>query len=81
MDDVLADFDAFAEPATKQAGEEIRSLTAEGYGAWYDAQSKIYQSTGKFFEIPENYSEKALSLKRFPSLGWVYRQSLLMQSL
>jgi len=56
MDDVLADFDAFAEPATKQAGEEIRSLTAEGYGAWYDAQSKIYQSTGKFFELPRNIS-------------------------
>ena len=56
MDDVLADFDAFAEPATKQAGEEIRSLTAEGYGAWYDAQSKIYQSTGKFFELPRNLS-------------------------
>lgn len=56
MDDVLADFDAFAEPATKQAGEEIRSLTAEGYGAWYDAQSKIYQSTGKFFELPRKLS-------------------------
>ena len=40
----------------KQAGEEIRSLTAEGYGAWYDAQSKMYQSTGKFFELPRNLS-------------------------
>jgi hypothetical protein len=71
MDDVLADFDAFAEPATKQAGEEIRILTAQGYNAWYDAQSKIYESTGKFFEIPENYSEKALSFEAFsrPGMG------------
>lgn len=71
MDDVLADFDAFAEPATKKAGEEIRSLTAEGFGAWYDAQSKIYESTGKFFEIPRNLSDDILSFKAFggPGIG------------
>jgi DNA-binding SARP family transcriptional activator len=59
MDDVLGDFDAFAEPATTQAGEEIRTLTAQGYNAWYDAQSKIYESTGKFFEIPRNLFRKS----------------------
>jgi hypothetical protein len=56
MDDVLADFDAFAEPATTQAGDEIRTLTAQGYNDWYNAQSKIYQSTGKFFELPRDIS-------------------------
>jgi hypothetical protein len=71
MDDVLADFDAFAEPATTQAGDEIRTLTAQGYNAWYDAQSKIYESTGKFFEIPRNLSENTLSFSSFggPGLG------------
>ena len=71
MDDVLGDFDAFAEPATTQAGEEIRILTAQGYNAWYDAQSKIYESTGKFFEIPRNLSEKVLSFEAFsrPGMG------------
>ena len=71
MDDVLADFDAFAEPATTQAGDEIRTLTAQGYNAWYDAQSKIYESTGKFFEIPRNLSENTLSFGSFggPGLG------------
>ena len=71
MDDVLGDFDAFAEPATTQAGEEIRTLTAQGYNAWYDAQSKIYESTGKFFEIPRNLSENTLSFGSFggPGLG------------
>jgi hypothetical protein len=71
MDDVLGDFDAFAESATTQAGEEIRTLTAQGYNAWYDAQSKLYESTGKFFEIPRNLSEKVLSFKAFsrPGMG------------
>jgi hypothetical protein len=71
MDDVLGDFDAFAESATTQAGEEIRTLTAQGYNAWYDAQSKLYESTGKFFEIPRNLSEKVLSFEAFsrPGMG------------
>ncbi len=71
MDDVLGDFDAFAESATTQAGEEIRILTAQGYNAWYDAQSKLYESTGKFFEIPRNLSEKVLSFEAFsrPGMG------------
>jgi len=71
MDDVLGDFDAFAESATTQAGEEIRTLTAQGYNAWYDAQSKLYESTGKFFEIPRNLSDDILSFEAFggPGLG------------
>jgi len=71
MDDVLGDFDAFAESATTQAGEEIRILTAQGYNAWYDAQSKLYESTGKFFEIPRNLSDDILSFEAFggPGLG------------
>lgn len=71
MDDVLGDFDAFAESATTQAGEEIRTLTAQGYNAWYDAQSKLYESTGKFFEIPRNLSDNILSFEAFggPGLG------------
>jgi hypothetical protein len=71
MDDVLGDFDAFAESATTQAGEEIRTLTAQGYNAWYDAQSKLYESTGKFFELPRNLSEKVLSFEAFsrPGMG------------
>jgi len=71
MDDVLGDFDAFAEPATTQAGDEIRTLTAQGYNAWYDAQSKLYESTGKFFEIPRNLSDDILSFEAFggPGLG------------
>jgi len=71
MDDVLGDFDAFAESATTQAGDEIRTLTAQGYNAWYDAQSKLYESTGKFFEIPRNLSDDILSFEAFggPGLG------------
>jgi len=71
MNDVLGDFDAFAESATTQAGEEIRTLTAQGYNAWYDAQSKLYESTGKFFEIPRNLSDDILSFEAFggPGLG------------
>ena len=71
MDDVLGDFDAFAESATTRAGEEIRILTAQGYNAWYDAQSKLYESTGKFFEIPRNLSDDILSFEAFggPGLG------------
>jgi len=71
MDDVLGDFDAFAVSATTQAGEEIRTLTAQGYNAWYDAQSKLYESTGKFFEIPRNLSDDILSFEAFggPGLG------------
>ena len=69
MDDVLADFDAFAEPATTQAGDEIRTLTAQGYNAWYDAQSKIYESTGKFFEIPRDLSDNLLSFDAFKGPG------------
>jgi hypothetical protein len=71
MDGILEDFDAFTLPATSQAGEQIRQLTAEGFEAWYSTQSKLYDSTGRFFEIPSNISPQSLSFKAFqgPGLG------------
>jgi hypothetical protein len=44
MDGILEDFDAFTLPATSQAGEQIRQLTAEGFEAWYSTQSNFSAS-------------------------------------
>ena len=49
MDDILQDFDAFAEPATTQAGRDIRELTHDAYFTWDTNQRKIYDGVGKFF--------------------------------
>jgi len=54
MDDILQDFDAFAEPATTQAGRDIRELTHDAYFTWDTNQRKIYDGVGKFFELPRN---------------------------
>tara|TARA_R110001632_G_scaffold3039_2_gene13501 strand:+ start:211 stop:3975 length:3765 start_codon:yes stop_codon:yes gene_type:complete len=54
MDDILQDFDAFSQPATTQAGNDIRELTYDSYFSWDSNQRKIYESVGKFFEIPRN---------------------------
>jgi len=54
MNDILADFDAFAEPATTKAGSDIRELTHDAYFAWDSNQRKIYEGVGKFFEIPRD---------------------------
>ena len=54
MDDILQDFDAFSQPATTQAGNDIRELTYDSYFSWDSNQRKIYESIGKFFEIPRN---------------------------
>ena len=54
MDDILQDFDAFAEPATTQAGRDIRELTHDAYLTWDTNQRKIYDGVGKFFELPRN---------------------------
>lgn len=54
MNDILQDFDAFAEPATTQAGRDIRELTHDAYLTWDTNQRKIYDGVGKFFELPRN---------------------------
>ena len=56
-DDILRDFDAFKDPATTQAGSDIRELTHDAYFAWDANQRQMYESIGKFFEIPRNFSE------------------------
>ena len=56
-DDILRDFDAFKDPATTQAGSDIRELTHDAYFAWDASQRQMYESIGKFFEIPRNFSE------------------------
>lgn len=70
-DGILAEFDAFSEPATAEAGEQIRVLTADSYAAWYDAQTKIYDEMGRFFEIPRNISDSLRATKTAgkPGLG------------
>ena len=56
-DDILNDFDAFKDPATTQAGSDIRELTHDAYFAWDATQRQVYDSIGKFFEIPRNISQ------------------------
>ena len=56
-DDILTDFDAFKDPATTQAGSDIRELTHDAYFSWDANQRQMYDSIGKFFEIPRNISQ------------------------
>ena len=52
MNGILRDFDAFELPATTEAGESIRTATAESYAQWADTSRDLYSQVNKFFKVP-----------------------------
>lgn len=63
MNGILRDFDAFELPATSEAGEQIRTATAESYAAWSDTSRELYGQVNKFFRVPATGKEAAKMIK------------------
>ena len=63
MNGILRDFDAFELPATSEAGEQIRTATAESYAAWSDTSRELYGQVNKFFRVPATSIEAKQMIK------------------
>tara|TARA_R100001460_G_scaffold41208_1_gene76695 strand:+ start:6704 stop:10015 length:3312 start_codon:yes stop_codon:yes gene_type:complete len=51
---IIKDFDAFAEPATSQAGNDIREFAVNAYASWDETVDSLYEPLQNFFKVPTN---------------------------
>lgn len=49
---IIKDFDAFAEPATSQAGNDIREFAVDAYASWDKTVDELYAPLQNFFKVP-----------------------------